>query len=160
MHRPCVFVCGGSKSSQASSGMLLLQVQAAPAWASPSSSGFCCSFRRRQHTGSEFGFSEIAILSWESSHRTTPSSTSPSTPGIAIKMAGNGEPMSTEEPAELGASPSATRVTFENVRIQSLSEDGGAKDKFPGDNNKIRVEYDPEVSAFRSNHDCLPRSTP
>ena len=71
-------------------------------------------------------------------------------------MAGNGEPMSTEEPAELGASPSATRVTFENVRIQSLSEDGGAKDKFPGDNNKIRVEYDPEVSAFRSKHGSLP----
>ena len=52
--------------------------------------------------------------------------------------------MATEEPAE--ASPSSTRITFENVRIQTLSEDGGAKDKYPGEDNKIRVEYDPEVS--------------
>ena len=61
-------------------------------------------------------------------------------------MSGNGEPMATEEPAE--ASPSSTRITFENVRIQTLSEDGGAKDKYPGEDNKIRVEYDPEVSYF------------
>ena len=66
-------------------------------------------------------------------------------------MSGNGEPMATEEPAD--ASPSSTRITFENVRIQLLSEDGGAEDKYPGENNKIRVEYDPEVSAFRNiNH--------
>ena len=73
---------------------------------------------------------------------------------VAIKMSGNGEPMATEEPAE--ASPSSTKITFENVRIQSLSEDAGAKDKYPGDNNKIRVEYDPEVSASRSNQESLP----
>ena len=69
-------------------------------------------------------------------------------------MSGNGEPMATEEPAD--ASPSSTRITFENVRIQLLSEDGGAEDKYPGDNNKIRVEYDPEVSAFRTEHGPLP----
>ena len=63
-------------------------------------------------------------------------------------MSGNGEPMATEEPPE--SSPSCTRITFENVRIQTLCEEGGAKDKYPGDNNKIRVEYDPEVS------ECFP----
>ena len=68
-------------------------------------------------------------------------------------MSGNGEPMATEEPAE--ASPSSTRITFENVRIQTLSEDGGAKDKYPGEDNKIRVEYDPEVSASRSKQESL-----
>jgi hypothetical protein len=64
-------------------------------------------------------------------------------------MSGTGEPMATEAIADDAApTTAAARITFEGVRVQTLDEDGATKDKFPGDRNSLRAEYDPVVRAI------------
>ncbi len=67
----------------------------------------------------------------------------------AASNAPSASPSSAATPASSSSDPSASSVTFENVQVLRLREDGATEEKFPGDANSLRAEYDPEGMLVR-----------